>query len=255
MCLHEDRKPLTHVEDRDAKRTGRRRQRHNHEQGQEPRNSECATRQPARREQPEHADHARDDRPHRRRMLLPDRGGQCAQGFEQQRKPGEYLMCCDKQQVPGQDDRGEGQWHDDEGDDRNRHRVGERGYERDLLEQHQHQRNEAYGDRPLRARCGAKARARADATDTGVEEHPDRTKGQPESGREHRPRIPREHDRQRPQPPSTPSPGGRARARSPPPSACTACVGPAPGIRPAARRRMRPRRRQPRRLCAPAAPA
>ena len=149
----------------------------------------------------------------RRRVRGPCRDRPPGEGFEHAHQCAEHRVGDQPWRVERHHDAGEAQRHHERGDDRNGDRVGERGHERDLLEECERRGNEADGDGPLRGAgvCGsARASARA------ILPPADRPAGRCRCRAADRPRRTTARTR------AQSRPTGRAAARSPAPTArCT----------------------------------
>ena len=206
----DDREPLPDVEHDDPRRArGGRRGRRQSER-REPQRAERAAGNAPRREHPGDAEDRRRERPRERRVLHPGGRRQLREPLEHRHQRREHGVRGDEARVERHEDARDRERHHREGHDRDRERVGERRDDRHLPEQRQRERHEAHGDRPLRPRPfaqrhdesaeGARRAPARHAPGVRVDQHGDRAVRQPESRRQHRPGIEREHRRERPQP-------------------------------------------------------
>ncbi len=195
--LRDDRKPLADVQHREPERACRERRRLDQKQRQQRRRADRACRKTARQQQPYHARHRHHDGPCRRRVLLPHRGGKRAHPFEQRPAQCHHRMRELQHHVDWQHHADERERHHGETYDRDRDGVGERRHQRYLLKHRQQQWHQTQRYRPLHPRPNGEPVRLRDPARRYQHDQRHRAERQPEPRCEHRPRIDREHGKQR----------------------------------------------------------
>ena len=129
--------------------------------------------------------------------MMPDRARERGQPLERRHQDFENRVPQRKRPVEGEHRAGQRERGDDEAHQRDCERVGDRRDERHLLEQHEEQRSEARGDRPLHPSPLREPVGLGGATGGHEENHCDRGERKPEARREDRPGVEREDDEER----------------------------------------------------------
>ncbi|EXI76068.1 MAG: hypothetical protein AW07_00582 [Candidatus Accumulibacter sp. SK-11] len=198
---HDDRQSLADVEHLDPGLAGCRPRGRPHESRQQQADAEPAGRKAARQQQPDDTDHRQHRRRQRRRRLLPQRPAR--QPLQTGHQDRQQFMRQRQQRWPGEDDEEQRQRRDDKADQRDRHGVGQRRDERELLEEEQQQWQRTQRHRPLRRSPVGQRRApaalTAESRRADEEEDGDGGEREPEAWRQHRPWIEQQHGQQRQQ--------------------------------------------------------